>query len=558
MILHGLSIQGYKSFGKKIRIQNLADVNVFIGANNVGKSNILKAIQTHLPEIIGKKKYEGFNKLTDFNHKNSEKVIRLGLQFPEEKLQEINEIQILNKIKQIKEDFWVYKEISSNQIATDTKNIEKYFAANHDLSGVMKSIEPLVSYGDPTVRTQRFVTFLTDKLVPKQLTVVTIDPFRKITISRTDEADPFISALRELQHPDSNDRDKYLKQNKQFEDINNFIRNVLNDPTAKLEIPGTTNDVTVILNNGTRIHSIQDVGTGIHEVIIFAIKVTLCENTLICIDEPEIHLHPIMQKRLISFLKNNAQSNKNQYFIATHSNSFIDESGINIYHCRMDSDGNTSCEPTPDLRSKKSIIDDLGYKASDILQTNCIIWVEGPSDRIYVKHWLSLFCDFKEGMHFSIMFYGGSLLSHLDFDQTNEIANQLIELSHINKNAAILIDSDKDEENTDIHETKKRIKTAFEDNDGFCWITEGRTIENYLNGTILNRVTKRILANEWTKYAKLDKFFKNPPKVSIAHKAVELCAEKDKLDAHVQKQIAHLIDFIKKCNGIKPGKQSTI
>lgn len=31
------------------------------------------------------------------------------------------------------------------------------------------------------------------------------------------------------------------------------------------------------------------------------------------------------------------------------------------------------------------LLDDLGFKASDLLQSNCVIWVEGPSDRIYIK-----------------------------------------------------------------------------------------------------------------------------------------------------------------------------
>ncbi len=34
---------------------------------------------------------------------------------------------------------------------------------------------------------------------------------------------------------------------------------------------------------------------------------------------------------------------------------------------------------------KNSILSDIGFKASDILQANGVIWVEGPSDRIYIN-----------------------------------------------------------------------------------------------------------------------------------------------------------------------------
>ena len=47
-----------------------------------------------------------------------------------------------------------------------------------------------------------------------------------------------------------------------------------------------------------------------------------------------------------------------------------------------------------------------------ILQANCVVWVEGPSDRIYLKHWIeAVTSELIEGLHYSIMFYGGRLLS---------------------------------------------------------------------------------------------------------------------------------------------------
>lgn len=47
---------------------------------------------------------------------------------------------------------------------------------------------------------------------------------------------------------------------------------------------------------------------------------------------------------------------------------------------------------------------DLGYRPSDLLQANAIIWVEGPSDRIYINHWLDQQApDLVEGIDYSIM-----------------------------------------------------------------------------------------------------------------------------------------------------------
>lgn len=65
----------------------------------------------------------------------------------------------------------------------------------------------------------------------------------------------------------------------------------------------------------------------------------------------------------------------------------------------------------------------MDVKASDILQSNGIIWVEGPSDRIYLKRWLELFTpnEYEEGKHYQFLYYGGRLLSQYNarFDRNH-------------------------------------------------------------------------------------------------------------------------------------------
>jgi hypothetical protein len=51
------------------------------------------------------------------------------------------------------------------------------------------------------------------------------------------------------------------------------------------------------------------------------------------------------------------------------------------------------------------------------------IWVEGPTDRIYLQQWIKLpRSNLEEGVDYSIMFYGGRLLSHLTPDDEEESA----------------------------------------------------------------------------------------------------------------------------------------
>ena len=70
MILDGFGISGYRSFGEEmVYINDLSKVNIFIGKNNSGKSNILRFC-SHLSKMNFSQIYEGFSKTLDFNNKH--------------------------------------------------------------------------------------------------------------------------------------------------------------------------------------------------------------------------------------------------------------------------------------------------------------------------------------------------------------------------------------------------------------------------------------------------------------------------------------------------------
>ncbi|MCI5138817.1 MAG: ATP-binding protein, partial [Candidatus Electrothrix sp. AR1] len=184
-----------------------------------------------------------------------------------------------------------------------------------------------------------------------------------------------------------------------------------------------------------------------------------------------------------------AAHTNNQYFITTHSNVLMDVPDAEIYHIKL-INGASVVERVTSGRQKSAICEDLGYHPSDLLQANCIIWVEGPSDRIYLNWWLeSMDEDLVEGIHYSIMFYGGRLLSHLSNaeikqqhkeETEQQYVGDFISLRRLNNRGVILIDSDKEKSHSRINGTKRRLRDEFNTGPGHAWITEGREIENYL------------------------------------------------------------------------------
>lgn len=101
--------------------------------------------------------------------------------------------------------------------------------------------------------------------------------------------------------------------------------------------------------------------------------------------------------------------------------------------------------------------------------------------------------DLVEGIHYSIMFYGGRLLSHLsNAEIETQHLDNFISLRKLNNRSVILIDSDRKSAHSRINETKRRLRDEFDDGPGHAWITEGQEIENYLPAEWIEAAIKAI------------------------------------------------------------------
>lgn len=203
-------------------------------------------------------------------------------------------------------------------------------------------------------------------------------------------------------------------------------------------------------------------------------------------EELENNLHPALQRRLLVYLDNLATEKKCTFFLTTHSNVAIDlfanNDNAQIIHVTHNGDC-AAVKTIATYGDSRGILDDLDIRASDLLQANGIVWVEGPSDRLYFNRWIELWSNGKirENAHYQCVPYGGSLLAHLSVDDPEVNVDDLIEILRVNRNATLILDSDRKRGDDPLNATKNRIIEEMERMGGMAWVTNGRTIENYLS-----------------------------------------------------------------------------
>lgn len=289
------------------------------------------------------------------------------------------------------------------------------------------------------------------------------------------------AALLRLYNPE---RKNYEESRQRWHKLQNFVREITNDRSATILVSHDSHEIAVKTAD-TDYLPLESLGTGLTELVILAAVVACNTGKIICIEEPEIHLHPALQARFIEYL---LSDDANRFIVTTHSPTIINAPGVQVAHVSK-KNGVSSCQQLNGMVLARDLLDDLGVRASDLLQSNYVVWVEGPSDRIYVDYWIGKWAEensvhLVEGIHYSIMLYGGKLLNALDAGPSDS-NEKLISLFRINTHFCILMDSDKKSKNTRLGKTKTRVIEECKQSGAMHWITWGSTIENYVPANVL-------------------------------------------------------------------------
>lgn len=586
IFLDGIAAQFYRGIGDDTQyITPFSRLNFFIGANNAGKSIVLNLLASRLAQVTsgktpsplgGPEVYRGrttgnFMMAVGRNIEDVSEVVAEEYSMNGFSYQSRNhhlsglptlatETQRILEKQSIAGNVWV---ISDGRRAVSLQpSVDLDEAANwtQEWRGVWQALTRQSGGSLKQHWIPETLNVLASKALPS-LPPIHMVPAKRILGGKEEAFEDLtgkglIDHLATLQNPAWNrqeDREKFRR-------INRFLQEVIGKRDATLEIPSAREHLLVHMDN--KVLPLSSLGTGIHEVVLIASFCTIHDGSIMCLEEPEIHLHPLLQRKLVNYLVENTSS---QYFIATHSSAFIDTADANVFHVANDGE-QTRVKPVLTRQEQRGILDDLGSQASDILQANAVIWVEGPSDRIYLNHWIAKTDDrLREGIHYTIMFYGGALIRHLT--ASDDALEEFIKLRDLNRNMAVIIDSDRETASSPLKPHAERLLKEMNAGGGLAWVTAGREIENYVDGAKLQDAMRELHPKLYKGPCKLGPFdhafyfMRENPKNKgkrITYKegdkvgaATRVCAGEAKLDIlDLKERIEELAAMIRKANGL--------
>lgn len=396
MRITSLRIRNFKSI-QNMYLDDIDNALILVGQNNTGKTAVLDAIRAVGGSYCIRPE--------DFQENFPNIEVFVTLQFEEQDLLRLHERGIVSQYRRL--EAW-QKDFRRKLPSFDDQRVLSFeFSANKDgrvryHDGVQKNnpyikeVFPQIYYMD----TQRDLDQLQedllmlqeDELLKKMRRDCCIFDQSKtcnhcfaciglINKKKPEELDAFETAklldykLYQLNLGDFAKRvnENFKKNGGQEEIIYSMNRDVERMLLVTAEIRNREKSAT---------RPIGQMGKGMRSVYMLSLLETYAEGedrvpSIIMVEDPEIFLHPRLQKVSGEILYR--LSRKNQVIFSTHSpNLLANFSSRQIRQTVLDEEGFSTVREKTDI---SAILDDLGYTANDLMNVNFVFIVEGKQDK---------------------------------------------------------------------------------------------------------------------------------------------------------------------------------
>lgn len=417
MNIFKLKIKNYKSIKDSGEIEINDRIMAFIGQNNAGKSAILDAIQCVFPSVKKSVSKSDFHKGTHDNIEITVWFNGLTDEYIEDKLFADAILKLIDKAQKLEKDdmtkfenAWRKVEETRAQKLVEAKELYQITDNSMCIKLVVTNADKMSTKYYVDVDSVREIKETELKKILPILKVIPAirDPKNESTAGTNSYLKELISMLDDDMATSisisGNGTVSYRQLNdiiaeesaKRCQSISSSITEYYNEAigvndfevivSSDVNISKGTTYYTKILDKSTNIESdILSCGTGYQSMIILSILeayVKLAQKRteyILIIEEPEVYLHPSLQRKMIDTLL--MISLNNQVIFSSHSPITVGKLERHQIKLVKREAGEAKIFDI----TVSEVIEELGIRADDILVNKGIIFVEGKDDKAVIE-----------------------------------------------------------------------------------------------------------------------------------------------------------------------------
>lgn len=372
-------------------ICNLGKLNVICGKNNSGKSTVLRAIADQGLSQIGITANEELaDSLAHF--------LAQGTIFINNNEWTVSGIQLRDTIRQTiaSKDVWFRKDSGAY-----LETLKKLWKENRHLRGYNLEDGRYTNGYLTQIRSNEKCVLLPPKRNLESVVGVNFGS------KPSPSGDGLTNYLLFATNQENSSPDRQL-----FEVLSATFTEISGGYTVQI-IPMGSNECRLRFRNPQGVYAeANDCGLGLQDLLVILYFSLSPSHNIVLIEEPESHLHPEMQRKLLAFLY--AETDK-QYFVSTHSNVFLDRAFVDkVLFTQFDGVIHLS-----DETARAEILSELGYEVTDNLVSDLIVLVEGPTD-IPVLETFLMKMGISKNLLIKFWPLGGDIMGQLDLSVFGE------------------------------------------------------------------------------------------------------------------------------------------
>ncbi len=245
---------------------------------------------------------------------------------------------------------------------------------------------------------------------------------------------------------------------------------------SSLEISAFPDDRSLQFLIDGRSFKLHEVGSGLAQFLMVLASAASRVPSYILIDEPELNLHPALQSKFLTTLGTYA---KKGVLFATHSMGLARGCADYVYSVRKTSAESSSVCEFENTPGFAEFLGELGFSSYRELGYKKILFVEGKTE---IKTFHEFLRKFDKDQEFVVLPLGGSQLIN------PHVEHELCEVKRLCENVFAIIDS----ERKNLGEELSAARTGFIESCAkasiMLKVLDRRAIENYLSEAAIKKV----------------------------------------------------------------------